>query len=223
MFATPCYGGVTTWQYATSLADLAETFARAGVSFRTYMLGGESLVDRARNDCVAEFLASDCSDLFFIDADIRFRPQDAFDMLTLGLDLVLGPYRKKCAEEEWAATLLEEDAKAGKVVLRSHPGDSSIRYIRCAEGGTGFMRLSRAAVSRLIEGVQTYQGARSRRCPDLFRSVVENDSRIGEDQYLCRRWRVLGGEVWCAVDVRLGHVGGGEVFEGDFARYIGLQ
>jgi len=230
LFATPCYGGLVTWQYATSMVNLAEVFRAADVPFKTYMLGGESLVDRARNDCVAEFLESDCSHLFFVDSDLSFAPQDAFDMLAAGLDLVLAPYRKKREEEEWTVTLLDEDRRSGKVTIASahpvHPGDRGNRYVACAEGGTGFLCLSREAVTRLVAGVGTYCGERSgrpRRCPDLFRSVVDDDVRIGEDQYLCRRWRALGGTVWCAVDVRLAHVGTGGVFEGDYARAIGLQ
>jgi len=228
MFATPCYGGVVAWQFATSMVNLAETFRDAGVPFRTYMLGGESIVDRARNDCVAEFLESDCTDLFFVDADIQFQPQDALDMLTSGLDFVLAPYRKKQEREEWTTTLLEEDRRTGKVTLRKHPSDPAVHYIRCAEGGTGFLRLSRSAILRLAEGVPTYDGSRNgvpRRCPDLFRSVIDGDARIGEDQYLCRRWRSMGGVVWCSVDTRLGHVGVGSVtvFEGDFPRFIQLH
>ncbi len=222
MFATPCYGGLVTWQYATSMVNLAEKLREADVHFTTYMLGGESLVDRARNDCVAEFLESDCSHLFFIDSDIVFSPQDAFDTLTSGLDFVLAPYRKKREAEQWTVTLFGP----GETLGRLHAVNHAVRYVACAEGGTGFLSLSRGAVTKLLAGVDTYAGERNgrpRRCPDLFRSVVDGDSRIGEDQYLCRRWRALGGTVWCALDTKLGHVGTGGVFEGDYARSIGLQ
>lgn len=222
LFATPCYGGLVTWQYATAMVNLAETFRAADVSFRTYMLGGDSLVDRARNDCVAEFLESDCSHLFFVDSDIAFAPQDAFDTLTAGLDFVLGPYRKKTEVEGWTVTLLA----GGSALARRHPGSRSIRYIACAEGGAGFLCLSRRAIERLADGVETYgwqRNGRSRRCPDLFRSVVDDGVRIGEDQYVCRRWRALGGTVWCAVDAKLAHVGTGGVFEGDYAQHIQLR
>jgi len=227
LFATPCYGGMTCWQFTASMEDLAETFARAGIPFKHHMLGGDSVVDRARNDCVAECLEGGYSDLFYIDADIAFRPQDALDMLTSGLDFVLGPYRKKTPEEKWTTTLLERDRKAGTIQVCTHPGSRDIRYIMCAEGGAGFLRLSRAAVELLIDGVPTYRGEkngvpRTIRVPDLFKSEVDDDVRIGEDQVVCRRWRALGGNVWCSVDTRLQHIGGGSVYEGNFATFIGL-
>lgn len=230
LFATPCFGGLATWQFTRSMVDLGETFGKAGIPFKTWMLS-DSVVDRARNDCVAEFFEQGCSDLFYIDADIAFQPQDALDMLTAGLDFVLGPYRKKCAEEKWTAALLEETQRTGKVAMRHHPGSRSIRYVAHAEGGAGFMCLSRAAVEQLVAGVPTYQGEREgeprkTRTPDVFKSVisVEDDTRIGEDQYVCRRWRALGGTVWCSVDTRLKHIGSGsDVYEGDYARFIDLH
>jgi hypothetical protein len=207
------------------MVKLAEAFRAGGIPFRTHMVGGDSVVDRARNDCVAEFLESDCTDLFFVDADIQFHYQDALDALTSGLDFVVGPYRKKQQEEAWTVTLLEADRQSGTIALCAHHDDARIRYVQCKEGGAGFMRLSRAALGKLLDGVPTYLGisnGATRRCPDLFRSVIDGDVRIGEDQYVCRRWRALGGTVWCSVDTRLGHVGAGTVFEGDFARFIQL-
>jgi hypothetical protein len=226
LFATPCYGGVVTWQYATAMVNAVEAFQAAGIPFRTYMTGGDSIVDRARNDCVAEFLEGDCTHLFFVDADIAFCAQDAMDMLTSGLDFVLGSYRKKTETEQWTTTLLGEDQRSGLALIRLHPGERSIRYIRCAEGGAGFLCLSRVAVNRLVAGAETYAGERNgqlRHCLDLFKSVVDGGVRIGEDQYVCRRWRALGGEVWCSVDARLSHVGTGLVFDGDYARSLQLR
>jgi hypothetical protein len=225
LFATPCYGGLVTWQYATSMVNLAETFKGSETPFRTYMLA-DSIVDRARNACAAHFLASDCSHLFFIDADVAFQPQDAMDMLTSGLDFVLGSYRKKTQDERWTTVLLDDDQRTGKTAIRFHPRSRTVRYLRCAEGGAGFLCLSRAAVLKLADGVPTYEtesSGRSHRCPDLFRSVIDGDVRIGEDQYVCRRWRALGEVVWCSVDARLTHVGTGGVFDGDYAQHIGLR
>jgi|HubBroStandDraft_1064217.scaffolds.fasta_scaffold48099_3 hypothetical protein len=226
LFATPAYGGFVTWQYATSMVNLADLLRWSGVNFRTEMFGGESLVDRARNACVSVFLENACcSHLFFVDSDIAFQAQDAYDMLTSGLDFVLAPYRKKREAEKWTVTLLGH-GKTRAYLHRPGTGTRTIRYVECAEGGTGFLCLSRQAVERLVASVGTYaweRNGRPTRCPDLFRSVVDEDVRIGEDQYLCRRWRELGGDVWCAVDAKLGHVGTSEVFEGDYAKAIGFS
>jgi hypothetical protein len=101
MVATPMYGGMCTGNYSKSIADLAVTCARLGVGFQLYYLYNESLIQRARNYCVDEFLRSDCTHLMFIDADIGFNAQDVVALLILQdreekYDVIGGAYPKKC-------------------------------------------------------------------------------------------------------------------------------
>ena len=226
LFATPCYNGLATWQYTNSMINLAESLRGFDIPFKTYMVGGDSIVDRARNDCVAEFLDSNCTHLFFIDSDIAFKPQDAMDMLSSGLDFVLAPYRKKTIDEEWTVSLIDSDYQLGTTLLKYHPKSQSIRYITCAEGGAGFLCLSRKSILELTKDVPTYKWLRNnitRRCPNLFKTIIDNDIRIGEDQYICRRWRSFGEIVWCSVDTQIAHIGNGIQFEGNYARFIQLK
>ena len=77
LIATPCYGGMLSYLYHLSVVRLNDEIARTrpDVKISTYLLGNESLVTRARNTCVAHFLADDSyTHLFFVDADIEFSP-----------------------------------------------------------------------------------------------------------------------------------------------------
>lgn len=218
LIATPCYGGVVAHEHKDAMVDLAVNLTQVGISFRTYSLANESIVDRARNECVAEFLEDESlTHLFFIDADIAFRPQDFYDMLVSSLDFVVGPYRKKHPTEQWTTTFLP-----GPQEIFSIPSAPSKRFMECAEGGTGFMCLSRWAVTRLQEVSALYVGGveSSRTCWDVFRCPIDAGVRIGEDQYVCRRWRELGGQVWCSLGAKLGHVGHGMIYRGDFVRHL---
>mgnify|MGYP000341873540 CR=1 FL=1 len=58
-------------------------------------LFNESLITRARNYLVDEFLRSDFTHLLFIDSDIHYNPQDVIAMLALEKDVIGGPYPKK--------------------------------------------------------------------------------------------------------------------------------
>lgn len=61
---------------------------------------GESLVTRARNDCVAKFLAApEWTHLFRIDADIGFSSEATFRLLRSGYDIAAGVYPLK--RENW--------------------------------------------------------------------------------------------------------------------------
>ena len=98
--ATPMYGGVCGGQYCKSTADLASISAQYGMDVRFYYLFNESLITRARNYLVDEFLRSDCTHLMFIDSDIGFDPNDVIALSVIaeqGTDkeIVCGPYPKE--------------------------------------------------------------------------------------------------------------------------------
>ena len=103
--ATPMYGGQCAGMYARSVADLAAICAKYNIPLQLYYLFNESLITRARNYCVDEFLRSDATHLMFIDSDIGFNPQDVIALLALqtdesDYDVIGGPYPKKCISWE---------------------------------------------------------------------------------------------------------------------------
>ena len=60
---TPCYGSWLSEDYFHSILDLQNLCRQEGISLRVQTLGQESLVTRARNTLVANFL-DDKDDLF---------------------------------------------------------------------------------------------------------------------------------------------------------------
>lgn len=103
--AAPMYGGMCHGSFARSMQDLTATCLKYGIVMRTYYLFNESLITRARNYCVDEFLRSGMSHMMFIDSDIGFNPQDVIALLALQsdespYDVIGGPYPKKCISWE---------------------------------------------------------------------------------------------------------------------------
>ena len=71
--ATPMYGGMCGGQYTKSTADLSKLAMHYGMEIEFFYLFNESLITRARNYCVDEFLRHDnFTHLMFIDSDIGF-------------------------------------------------------------------------------------------------------------------------------------------------------
>ena len=93
--ATPMYGGQCNGLYMKACLDLQGICAQYGIDVRFSFLFNESLITRARNYLVDEFLRSDCSHLLFIDSDIHFNPQDVLALMAIDKDVIGGPYPKK--------------------------------------------------------------------------------------------------------------------------------
>jgi hypothetical protein len=93
--ATPMYGGMSHGLYVKSCLDLQTVMMRYGIEVKFSFLFNESLITRARNYLVDEFLRTDFTHMLFIDSDIHFDPNDIVALMALDKDVVGGPYPKK--------------------------------------------------------------------------------------------------------------------------------
>lgn len=165
---TPMYGGNCSGLFTKSCNDLAMLCASAGIKIRFYYLFNESLVQRARNYVVDEFLRSDCTHLMFIDSDIHFNARDVLGLLGIqthdpeNFNIMTGPYPKKTIAWE----KVHAAAKAGKgdanpFDLENYTSDfvfnpvmgqkGSFKLsdpIEVSEAGTGFMLIPRDTLDK---------------------------------------------------------------------------
>ena len=81
--ATPMYGGQCAGMFTKSCNDLSAICMHYKIEAKFYYLFNESLVTRARNYCVDEFMRSDCTHMIFIDSDIAFNPNDVITMMAM--------------------------------------------------------------------------------------------------------------------------------------------
>lgn len=154
--ATPMYGGMNHGMYMKSCLDLQSICSQYGIEVRFSFIFNESLITRARNYLVDEFLrAEGFTHLLFIDADIHFDPRDVIACLALDKDVIGGPYPKKSIK--WAA--IKEGVKrhpdispadmeklAGDFVFNPVPGTEKFSVaepVEVLEIGTGFMMIRR--------------------------------------------------------------------------------
>ena len=91
--ATPMYGGMCSGMYTKATADLATISTQYGMDIRFFYLFNESLITRARNYLVDEFLRSPYTHLMFIDSDIHFNPNDVLTLAALDKEIIGAPYR----------------------------------------------------------------------------------------------------------------------------------
>ncbi len=106
---TPSHDGKVFQNYLLSMMNFVVQAERVGMPVQVYFHQGESLVTRARNNCVAEFLAHpEWTHLFWVDADIGFSPEAAFRPLLADYDGASGVYRLK--RGQWPAEGLPSGA-----------------------------------------------------------------------------------------------------------------
>jgi glycosyltransferase involved in cell wall biosynthesis len=192
--ATPMYGGQCNGMYARSMCDLTAMCLKYGIEMRSYFLFNESLITRARNYCVDEFLRSGYTHLLFIDSDIGFNPQDVLALLALQTeespyDIIGGAYPKKCITWEKIVQAVNKGvADENPNILEEFVGDfvfnpvmdageasKSIRLDEPAEVlelGTGFMMVRR---NTFEEYVKAYPDIMYR--PDHVRTEAFDGSR----------------------------------------------
>jgi hypothetical protein len=168
---TPMYGGQCTGLYMKACLDLQTTCLKYGIEIRFSFLFNESLITRARNYLVDEFLRSGFTHLLFIDSDILFNPEDAIVLCALDKDVVGGPYPKKSINwgSVWksAKKLLSDpsfdeskfnpgelEGVTGDYVFNPVPGTkqfSVVEPLEVLEIGTGFMLVKRAVFDKFRE------------------------------------------------------------------------
>ena len=167
--ATPMYGGQCHGLYTKSSLDLQNMFNQYGVATKFSFLFNESLITRARNYLVDEFLRSDCTHLLFLDSDIHFNPQDVVALMALDKDVIGAPYPKKSIN--WAniahaaRTHPNLEAKelenlVGEYVFNVVHGTQQFQVsepLEVMEIGTGFMMVKREVFSKFKDAYPELQ------------------------------------------------------------------
>jgi hypothetical protein len=171
MVATPMYGGQCAGMYTKSSVDLSAIAQQWGMDVRFFYLFNESLITRARNYCVDEFLRSDCTHLMFIDSDIGFDPNDVLSLAAIqsqnadddDYDIICGPYPKKCISWEKVKDAVDKgfgdenpenlaryigDYVFNPVSGNNIPLDQPVEVL---EAGTGFMMIRRNTLEKFAE------------------------------------------------------------------------
>jgi hypothetical protein len=235
--ATPMYGGMCTGQYCKSSADLAILSSKYGMDVRFFYLYNESLITRARNYLVDEFLRSDCTHLMFIDADIGFDPDDVIALSVIAetgsdKEVVCGPYPKKCISWEKIKKAVDRgfadkdpqqlEKYVGDYVFNPTDGQDSIALnepVEVLEGGTGFMIIQRGVFEKFKtaypnlsykpDHVRTEHFDGSREIHAYFDCVIDPKTKryLSEDYMFCQYARDAGMKVWLCPWMKLEHQG----------------
>jgi hypothetical protein len=246
--ATPMYGGMNHGLYMKSCLDLQGLCFQYGIETKFSFLFNESLITRARNYLVDEFLhRSDCTHLLFLDSDISFDPRDVIAMLALDRDVIGGPYPKKAIKWTNVKKAIIKDPNVEPGILEKVAGDfvfnpvkgtlqfSVTEPLEVLEIGTGFMMVKREVFPKWEAaypefrykpdhvGQAHFDGTRYIHA--YFDTVIDKVSEryLSEDYMFCQWWRNIGGKIYLCPWVKTAHIGTYH-FQGDMpavANFVG--
>lgn len=250
--ATPMYGGQCAGFFCKSTNDLAEACAKYGIKLKFYYLFNESLITRARNYCVDEFLRSGFTHMLFIDSDIGFEWKDVLTLLHLSepgtqYDIVTGPYPKKTIAWEKIKTAVEKGfADQNPFALQNFVGDyvfnpadniTSFKIdepVEVKEAGTGFMMVHREVFVKYAEAypelrykpdhTRTEHFDGTREITAFFDTVIDPESKryLSEDYMFSQYARKIGIKVWLCPWMQLRHIGS-YIFGGSLAALAAIN
>jgi hypothetical protein len=219
MIGLPAYDFKVSVKLAIALASFCVEAPKHGIQIQICNISGCSVVSRVRNLIAKDFLASECTDLMFIDSDINFNAEDIFRLMAWNTDPKKGivggvPVARK--KGSIYISTLEQDADGGIYM-------NAYGLVKAKRIATAFMLIRRDVFETLRDNHPEWQyhddrvenGHSDKICYSFFDFKSTSEGYVGEDYLFCDRAAAHGYEVWIDPTIKLGHMGITE-FEGSF-------
>lgn len=200
-----------TWQTMQSTLDTVLLLQEHGIRVAYELVIGSSVIEKARNELAARFLATDFTDMLFVDDDMQWDARDVLRLLMSDKALIGGVGRMRCQKPNtdpavWCWRPLSE-----KGALRA----DDFGAVEVLGFGAAFMLVNRGVLHGLASAHPEWAEDAPKDWPDavrqnyfaFFRQGADDGRPLSEDYVFCERWRALGKSVWVMPDIRLGHVG----------------
>lgn len=213
LIAVPCYGGEIKMQCHSSVSQLRATFGWNKLPSAEYNQDMCDIVD-TRNTIITHWYdnAPEYDHLLMIDNDMHFDPEMVVKMIGLAKPVVGAVYHKRQhpIDKDILSVVI------GEPLIDEVPeivdGFQKWKYV-----GGGVLLIKRRVVTEMLKKFPELNDttdpgflkvAGVTRLIGVFSKMKDPDGRpLSEDYSFCERWRQCGGDIWAAVDYRIGHIG----------------
>ena len=229
---TPLYGEEVNLAYMDSIMSLSKELEKAGIpSIRQHIIH-TSLITKARNECLSNFMNNTKLDYFiFIDADIGFNALDVIKMINYDKPLIAGAYPKKhlrweeiqkCFYNDIPETSQELLQKTSEYTIYEKenqiPKDGLLEVNRV---GTGFMMIKRDLIKKMAKKYpELMYKENGKKGYGFFESAIMNKEHLSEDYAFCERAKAVGEKVLIDPSIELTHNGGNLKFYGKYSQTL---
>ena len=227
LIASPTINGFKSEYIVSLIQTLNEaTLAQMPIGFAPH--AGNSLIQAARNVCVREFLKTKHTHMLMVDDDIGWDSGDLMTMINSGKDFCAGavPLRRF----NWDALNhavndlgLRENLQRfvnqynvniflGGKVTNAVQIDRASGSMEVEFAGTAFILVSRKAIEKMIAECKDlrwyYDPQTNEKTYDFFDPIIDNKTMFcGEDVSFCKRWKSVGGKIYCYPRMQFSHSG----------------
>jgi hypothetical protein len=193
------------WPTVLAIQDAMRHTAKNGADLVFKPRVGESLICRARQNDLVEFIQRGFDAIVWFDDDVVIPNTAISDLLQADRDIVAGVYRLKQDEPAAAVRLpLEGDGPDWNRVL--HEG----LLTRATYVSTGCFMVKREVIQGMIEAhpkQKYHRNVKGDEAWALFQPYVYKDEYLSEDWAFCQRALDAGFEVWVHGGVKCDHWG----------------
>jgi hypothetical protein len=212
--AVPAYTGQICVETAYSLnVEIYESLNR-NVPFLVQYHEGDSMIHRCRNMMMMRFLASDFTDLIFLDSDVGFESGALMKLVSHPVDIVGAAYPFKTDEMGFPVRYMNADG------LYADPEHGLLEMYAMP---AGCLRITRKALEAMIakfpELKYAEHNAPQGHAYSFFDFVIRNGIMYGEDFVFCALAREAGFKIWCDTEIQMQHVGQ-KRFKGHFGNWL---
>lgn len=200
MLAIPAYDGKVCIETAYMLPQLAMAAMQYRFQLTLAHISGSSILTKARNILVGQFLDTDFTDLLFVDTDITFTVHDVIRMMAVATekDVVAGA----CPRRDGQRLFYFE---AEKDLEFDNQG-----LLKVDKAGTGFMLIRRHVIENLVNAHPEWKywdDIQGKEYYSIFDFFSGPDGYMGEDYLFCKRVHEAGMTVYLDPETNLGHYG----------------
>ena len=216
MIAIPAYDNKLNIDSAFALSNLAVQVQSLGVKLYLTHLSGCSLITKARNSLVADFLKSDADTLLFVDADVVITADAVLRLMALSLDkdITAGIYPRRGMDRKFFLDYYLDEQGALEFDKNG--------LMRVKRIGTGFMMIQRHVLETMVARHPEWayvNNVDNRTDYAVFDLGLVNGEYYGEDYLFCDRATAEGFTVFLDPSISLPHVGS-EKFTRDFEQDV---
>jgi len=208
LIATPSYDGRLDARYCNSILYTERLCAKNNIEISPVYLCFDAIISKTRNDLFCYGYENNFDDIFYIDADISWTPEQFLKIVNHPFDFVGGIYQKKQDNIDYPVNIIPEQKvdENGIMEVSTIP--------------TGFLKLSRNAIEMLWEKSLPYTISKDSKITKLvFETGIIGGRFMSEDIVLCLKWRELKQKIYLDTTVTVAH-SGHKTWQGDFSSHL---